>query len=232
MSSDSTPDRRPFTRDDVTRIVEAVRPVREALNRTIVFETYDEVTRKLWEVVVSTPASQCYPSAPPVFEGLPEVLQKPMRDVAHLVMGGRITRPWHGDPIERDAVAAKLDALLGAWNSVQCEELRGAVAENPAGGRDSTTKDATHGVGFRSVKWFGTVHEFTTTQAACVKVLWEQWEQGTPAIAELDLLEAAGSCSSRLRDIFDKGKHTAWGTMIAESRKGAFRLQEPTGEKS
>jgi hypothetical protein len=45
-------------------------------------------------------------------------------------------------------------------------------------------------------------------------------------ISEATILEAAGSASDRLRDVFNKGGHPAWGTMINLAGKGAFRLTE------
>jgi hypothetical protein len=86
---------------------------------------------------------------------------------------------------------------------------------------------ATHSSDFSTVQWYGTQYDFTKTQAACVKVLWEAWENKTPGISEETILENAGSCGSRLRDVFDKGKHRAWGTMIVKAGKGRFQLQEP-----
>jgi hypothetical protein len=94
-------------------------------------------------------------------------------------------------------------------------------------GQPHDAGDVAHGVDFRCVRWFGAEHTFTGTQAACVKILWEHWEQGTPAVGEQTILEAADSSSGQLRDVFDKGSHSAWGTMIVEARKGAFRLQTP-----
>jgi hypothetical protein len=107
-----------------------------------------------------------------------------------------------------------------------------ATPQDAAGGGDDDDQDVAHSDDFRSVRWFGQVYEFTTTQASCVKVLWEHWERGTPTVGQETILEAAGAGGDRLRDIFDKGKHPAWGTMIVEARKGAFRLQERSGRSS
>ncbi len=89
---------------------------------------------------------------------------------------------------------------------------------------------ARHSVDFVSVHWFGIDYDFTATQAACVKALWTAWENKTPVMQEQSILTEAESSGSRLRDVFEKGKHPAWGTMIAKAGKGRFRLQEP--EKS
>lgn len=106
-------------------------------------------------------------------------------------------------------------------------------ADRPAGGGPvDATPEAAHGVDFRSVRWCGEVYEFTPMQAGCIKVLWEHWEQGTPAVGEQTILEAADSSSERLRDVFDKGNHPAWDRMIVKARGGLFRLQEPIDKKS
>ena len=87
--------------------------------------------------------------------------------------------------------------------------------------------DVKHSSDFRSVQWFGTKFIFTTMQAACISILWENWKDGTPVISERTVLGDAGSASDRLRDLFDKGKHPSWGTLIKPAGKGAFQLAEP-----
>jgi hypothetical protein len=84
-----------------------------------------------------------------------------------------------------------------------------------------------HSEDFRSVYWFGSDHTFTPTQAACVRVLWQAWENGTPEIGQATILEhpAVDSESSRLSDLF-KG-HPAWKTMIVTgTTAGTYRLAE------
>lgn len=123
---------------------------------------------------------------------------------------------------------AHLPETLRAWAS----EMRPHAAESPTpdveprtGGGGDDEQDASHSDDFRCVRWFGQVYEFTPMQAACVKVLWEHWERGTPTVGQEYVLEAADASSGRLRDVFGKGKHPAWKTMITEAGKGAFRLQ-------
>jgi hypothetical protein len=92
-----------------------------------------------------------------------------------------------------------------------------------------------HSSDFRTVDWFGTSYFFTATQAACVKVLWREWEHGTPAIGEDTILEdpEVEAEAKRLIDLFrdrksPKGHHPAWGNMIAPGPvKGTFRLKLP-----
>jgi hypothetical protein len=115
-------------------------------------------------------------------------------------------------------VAQRADVLVS--------QAPAAKPQDAAGGDDD--QDTAHGDDFRSVRWYGEVYEFTATQAACVKVLWEHWKRGTPVVGEPTILEAADSSSNRLRDVFDKGRHPAWDTMIVEARKGAFRLHPKT----
>jgi hypothetical protein len=90
---------------------------------------------------------------------------------------------------------------------------------------------ARHSDDFRSVHWFGYDYSFSKIQAPCIEVLWKNWENGTPEVANYTILNAAKSDQSRLQDVFkQKGQmHVAWGTMIVScpNNKGAFRLQEP-----
>jgi hypothetical protein len=81
---------------------------------------------------------------------------------------------------------------------------------------------------FRSVHWFGTDYEFTATQAACVRKLFEAYANKAPVLGQDSILESADSACSKLGDVFDKGKHPAWGTMIVAGKtKGAFQLAKP-----
>jgi hypothetical protein len=76
------------------------------------------------------------------------------------------------------------------------------------------------------VHWFGTPYEFTAQQAACIKVLWEARDNGTPTLGDATILEAADSDAERLGLVFRD--HPAWGTMIVEgSTRGTHRLADP-----
>lgn len=90
-------------------------------------------------------------------------------------------------------------------------------------------RTASHSIDFACVNWFGTSYEFTPSQAACIGVLWENWERGTPIVGEASILERA-NVSSELRHVF-RG-HAAWGTMITSPSKGRYRLTEPFFEHS
>ena len=79
---------------------------------------------------------------------------------------------------------------------------------------------------FREVVWFGVRHGFSATQAACVKVLWEAWENGPPDVSEQRVLEEADYGGKRMVDLFKR--HAAWGKMIvAGHSKGSRRLDNP-----
>ena len=71
------------------------------------------------------------------------------------------------------------------------------------------------------------LYVFTHAQAACVKVLWRNFENGTPVISEQTILVESGSLSDHLSDVFEKGRHLSWKTMIvAGEKKGTCRLSE------
>ena len=72
--------------------------------------------------------------------------------------------------------------------------------------------DAAHSPDFRSVRWFGQTYTFSPNQAACVKLLWENWESKTPEVGLHCILETAGVVATPPDHVF-RG-HAAWGTMI------------------
>lgn len=126
------------------------------------------------------------------------------------------------------------DTLFQWWNDQvdSNSETKAAIPTTPtteealsiSSKASSTT--VTHSPDFRSVNWYGTLHEFTPQQAACVKVLWEAWENGTPAVGDATTLEAADSKAERLGLVFRD--HPAWGTMIVDgATKGTHRLADP-----
>lgn len=85
---------------------------------------------------------------------------------------------------------------------------------------------ARHSQDFASVVWFGTYYVFTASQARVVAELWAAWRNGTPDVRQDYLLEAAGSESRRLDNLF-RG-HPAWGAMIQRGPvRGVYRLVEP-----
>lgn len=111
-----------------------------------------------------------------------------------------------------------------------------SLPEQPAGQQSTESvspgplPDFRHSADFQSVHWYGQDYSFTPLQAACVRVLWEHWEEGTPIVGQQTILDKADSAGNRLRDIFRKNQvsHAAWGTMIVQVAKGRYRLQEPS----
>jgi hypothetical protein len=96
---------------------------------------------------------------------------------------------------------------------------------------DANNKQATHSIDFRSVNWFGTPYTFSANQAACVKVLWEHWEKGTPDVGGKTLLTVAESDAERI-DLVFRGS-PAWNAMIVKGgKRGTRRLQEPARAES
>jgi len=97
----------------------------------------------------------------------------------------------------------------------------------PVSNQNVINKNANHAPDFRSVNWFGEQYSFTATQAACLKVLWNAWQNQTPEVGGETLLEQSGSEGNRVRDIFKN--HSAWNTMILSGNtKGTFRLVSPS----
>lgn len=93
----------------------------------------------------------------------------------------------------------------------------------------------THTSDFRSVNWFGQTYDFSASQAACVKVMWKYWAQGTLGAHQLTIIDEAGLAGERFRDTFrtNRKTHPAWGVMIVGSmhhsdvKRGTFRLIDP-----
>lgn len=88
---------------------------------------------------------------------------------------------------------------------------------------------ARHSDDFRSVHWYGADYQFSPTQAAAIRSLWEAWENDTPDVGNDTLMTATESeRGTRLRDLFRN--HPAWGELIVgtgTSGNRTFRLQVP-----
>jgi hypothetical protein len=99
----------------------------------------------------------------------------------------------------------------------------GSWASDPA---VAESRRAAHSFDFHSVNWFGDLYEFSSTQAACVAVLWQAWENRTPFLSGHTVVERAGISAKRL-DLVFRG-HPAWGAIIVPGRcRGNYRLAEP-----
>jgi len=87
-----------------------------------------------------------------------------------------------------------------------------------------------HSADFRSVTWFGEKYTFTANQAACIRLLWEAWENDTPELSGSVILETADIAQDRLSAVFRN--HPAWGTMIRPGQtKGSYRLSPPAAHR-
>ena len=95
----------------------------------------------------------------------------------------------------------------------------------------SSESHPAHSPDYRSVNWFGREFTFTSTQAACVKVLWEASKNKTPDVGGHTVLESVDVHSIRLDHVFrSNGRipHPAWGVMIVVGEtKGSYRLAPP-----
>lgn len=112
------------------------------------------------------------------------------------------------------------------------------AADIPPAQKEAADDEARHAPDFRSVFWFGKTYTFTPKQAACVKLLWEAWENKTPDVGQTtilagaeDALDARGlgeqlTRGARFVDVFKQSG--AWQKMIVPGqKKGTVRLQEP-----
>jgi len=117
---------------------------------------------------------------------------------------------------------------IGATDNIQGQP-GGVIDLNSSPSR--ANQSATHSDDFHSVIWFGTRYDFNATQSQVVRVLWENWEKGTPDVGKERLLEAIDPESRRDRvDTVFRG-NPAWKTMIVPaSRKGNYRLNEPKND--
>ena len=107
--------------------------------------------------------------------------------------------------------------------------VREQIAGTAPGDERNPLPDVGHSKDFRSCRWYRQTYSFTANQAACVKVLWQHWEHGTPDVAARTVLDKTEISTERLDRVFrTNGKiNPAWGTMIVTTRKGTHRLQEP-----
>lgn len=89
-----------------------------------------------------------------------------------------------------------------------------------------------HKPGFKAVTWYGKEYRFSSTQAACVAILWRNWLGGTPIVREALILEMTGLDARSLKDVFRMPPgRDAWGTLIGiGDRRGTVRLIEPGQE--
>ena len=113
----------------------------------------------------------------------------------------------------RDTITAKRDKSL----KEQSQAMRRKEGE--------MNEQARHSPDFASVYWFGNSFTFTTNQAACVRVLWEAWENKTPVLGGHAIIDAAGVDRSDERLDLVFRDNPAWGTMIGSPSKGRYCLK-------
>lgn len=126
-----------------------------------------------------------------------------------------------------------LEELEAEIRDETASETQRKETSGAAGFRPVTVPKFSHSEHFDSVNWYGIPYSFNAKQAAVVKTLWEAWEAGRPSVLDVDLIAAAGSDGSRVRDIFKSGRilHPAWGTMIVKDGQTHRKLSPPeTGE--
>lgn len=166
-----------------------------------------------------------------------EALRNALRGFDHLGLHSR-PEPWPGyfAGMGNHEVERRLSVLV-SWLKPESQATPGGDPRTETGTLARTKSNAPsevspqprHSADFRSVDWFGTKHAFTLTQAACVRVLWEAWKNGTPELSQATILERAETASSRLANVFRN--HPAWETMIVSGqRKGTFRLAAPENQ--
>lgn len=78
-----------------------------------------------------------------------------------------------------------------------------------------------HSSNFQSVTWMGTTYTFSPNQAACVRVLWENWEKGIIEMSQGDILDAAKANPTRLVDVF-RG-HNTWRKLILGGKNNGLK---------
>jgi len=125
-----------------------------------------------------------------------------------------------------DGSRSDFDSARSELGSLACELTNWTIEAGNAM-RSNNKDEVKHSTDFRCLDWYGQEFTFTPMQAACLKTLYENWSNSTPVVGEQTILESADSSSDRLRDVFDKGKHPAWETIIKPANKGAFQLAKP-----
>lgn len=82
----------------------------------------------------------------------------------------------------------------------------------------------------RSGRWGQELYEFSPTQAAVMKLLYRDWKNGCPSIAQHTLLDAVGSNAKQLRDLFRN--HPSFNVLVIKGASGTWRLAPPSPHES
>jgi len=128
---------------------------------------------------------------------------------------------------------AKLLAWFCAEYPKESAEMELCAPISSAAGQEGTAHEPVrHSPDFGFVHWYGNDYTFTPDQRACVEILWEAMNNGTPEVSHGHLLGRirAGN-NQRLRDVFKESgnqMHLAWNTMIVHgSRRDMVKLAVP-----
>ncbi|WLD12823.1 hypothetical protein [Planctellipticum variicoloris] len=167
-------------------------------------------------------------SCPKAYPSLPlEWVEKLRRRLMELKLIAADESPWYvGNQATPEAICW---CSLNGVPKNECIQV--STPKPPQDGESGGNKqpdinckpsEPTHSPDFASVNWFGTPYKFTPTQSACVRVLWEAWENRTPDVGQDTILVEAGSNNNRLYAVFRGNR--AWGVMIITSSKGRYRL--------
>jgi len=93
----------------------------------------------------------------------------------------------------------------------------------PLRGDDQPATGFRHSDDYRSVWKDGQKFILTTSQAAVIECLHENYENETPDVGQERLIHASGTSATRLQDIF-KGSKDAYRALVVSKRKGTYRL--------
>lgn len=92
----------------------------------------------------------------------------------------------------------------------------------------------THSDDFSCVWWHGRYFTFNERQAEVLRILWENWERGTPLVRQAYVLAQAaenleGLDGKRFSNVFRQYRkpHTALGWMIHVDSQGRVQLGTP-----
>ena len=112
---------------------------------------------------------------------------------------------WTKQPGSSNTTPARLDVS-------EIQEAQARTAGNTAHRDDEEPEPKTntrHSTDFRMVKWFGKEYSFSVNQAKVVRLLWENWENGTAEVGQETLLNEIDHeyPPDRLRNVFRDRQH-------------------------
>ena len=101
-------------------------------------------------------------------------------------------------------------------------------------GMDAEFPSVSHSPDFRSVKWFGSQYSFTVNQAPVIRLLYENYQKGTPDVGDETLLLSVDSTSppARLSTLFRDNPAWKKKMIVAGGSKGSHRLADQQRKKT